>query len=198
MGLLLMILIIVISTHFFAEFMATTTINENSTALCSGRYLVDSNTIEYDEKLIYKIGWGDVPTFWSYMFISVFFIYVFYKRDDVLGLALMIVVMFAAFIFACGGGHLLDYLNIRFHEYNMKAAWGVFTSVVSVATAVVFYWNLDNIINFPSFQMIKKALKLIRENHELQLSLTKCQIKMELLEEKLKDYEYNNNINNDS
>jgi hypothetical protein len=58
-------------------------------------------------------------------------------RNDVLKHGKLLAGLFATFILACGGSHLLEVFVLYVPAYWLQGGWALFTGIVSISTAIV-------------------------------------------------------------
>ena len=88
--------------------------------------------------------------------------------------------MFALFIFFCGGGHLLDILTIWQPYYDLKANWGLFgTATASCVTAVVIARRLPGFLAYLSAP--KKILDVVHLAEMIRMENVRLRQKLVVL-----------------
>ncbi|MEC7754855.1 PAS domain-containing protein [Roseivirga sp. UBA1976] len=137
------------------------------------RHVFDSNFMPHghcyfwEKEILIPIVIGDGLTFISYMLIPVVLWRYVKARNDLK--FSFVFKAFAAFIFFCGIGHLVDIVNIWEPYYRVSAITKMCTGLVSLGTIVLLFKFFPKAlkIGLPGqVEQINKELK--RQNHELE------------------------------
>ena len=72
-----------------------------------------------------------------------------------------LVLLFAAFIFACGTTHLMDIWTVWRADYGWQVVSKGLTAVISIATAIVLWRQIPNALRLPSVGQLQAAIGLL-------------------------------------
>lgn len=117
----------------------------------------------WDQGILIPVVIGDLLTFLSYMVIPVL-IWRFVNARDDLRFSL-IFKAFAAFIFVCGVGHLIDVVNVWEPYYRLSAISKMLTGLVSVVTVYLLYKLFPRALKIPSISKVDQV------NEELTIKM---------------------------
>lgn len=92
--------------------------------------------------------------------------YIRHKKDTLQPQAIPIAWLFAAFILACGLGHILNVWNIWNGDYHVDAIWQTITGLVSLFTVTILATRFSDIKDAPTANDVHKQYE-IAELHRL-------------------------------
>lgn len=125
----------------------------------------------------------------SYFSIPIALIQMVRKRTDIP--FENIICLFAAFIISCGMGHLLDIWTLWHPNYWITGVIRALTALVSLATAIVLFKIVPEILACPSptqmAEINQKLMEEIAERKQIAANLQKSQRFLETLLESLTD-----------
>lgn len=135
--------------------------------LFSNDYMPHGHCYYWEPSILIPVVVGDLLTFISYMVIPVVLWRYVKKRNDLrFGL---IFKAFAAFIFFCGIGHLIDVVNVWEPFYRISAISKMSTGLVSVGTVIVLLKFFPKALRIPSIAQLDQVNKELQvKNKELQ------------------------------
>lgn len=113
----------------------------------------------------------------SYFSIPITLLYITRKRKDLP--FSWVFVLFAAFIIACGSGHLIDIWTLWHPDYWVSGSFKATTALISLATAIALIQIVPQILNLPSPAQLAEANRRLNE----KIAESK-QIECELLKER--------------
>ncbi len=111
--------------------------------------------LAWDPRLIFLHVFSDVLIALSYFSIPVALFYFARRRPD-LGYR-KIVLLFAAFIFACGLTHMFAVLTLWQPLYGLEGVVKLLTAIVSLATATILWPLIPHLIAMPSAAQLRAA-----------------------------------------
>lgn len=132
--------------------------------------------------LLLHVG-SDLITCLSYFTIPVF-LYVVLKRREDLRPFKNVVILFMLFIAFCGTTHLFEVYTVWFPSYQLSGIIKLFTASVSLATAVIIWPLIPNILKIPSSADLIKANQALKEEIEERKKIEK---QLKLHQEKLEE-----------
>ncbi len=100
---------------------------------------------------------SDLAIFGAYFSIPIALIFIVRKREDLRFKGIF--VLFAMFILFCGITHLVSIYTIWHGTYGFHALTKFATAIVSVATSVVLFCNIDKALAIPSMRDHKRAIE---------------------------------------
>lgn len=116
--------------------------------------------------ILWMMVFGNSIIAFSYFMIPAALVYLILKRRDI-GFK-WIFVLFSAFILACGLTHVMAVITLWKPLYGLEALFVGITSIISLATALLFWFFLPVLIKIPSPWLLGKInFELIKTNTEL-------------------------------
>lgn len=135
-------------------------LQEISRMLSNSGYMPHGYCINWSQPLVLTFVISDVLIFLAYCSMPIALGYFAHRRKDFPYPGLL--VMFAAFIVACGFTHLMGAVVLWKPWYELDAALKVITAIVSVVTAVVLWPMIPKALSLPSpsqLQQLNQALQ---------------------------------------
>lgn len=118
----------------------------------------------WDKGILIPVVIGDLLTFISYMAIPIL-IWKFVKSREDLRFSL-IFKAFAAFIFFCGIGHLIDVVNIWEPYYRLSAISKMLTGLVSVGTVILLFKLFPKALKIPGLSKLDEMNQELKTKNE--------------------------------
>jgi PAS domain S-box-containing protein len=106
------------------------------------------------------------------------------RRDPIFPTFRPILVLFAIFIFLCGGTHLLDVLTLWLPAYGLDAVVKAATAVVSIVAAVLLCRFVPKLLTLPSPTRLEEVNAALRESEgRYRASFDHSPVPMQILDE---------------
>lgn len=141
-------------------------------------YMPHGQCWDYDPFLILLNSIGDVGTFICYVLIPILLYRVFYLFKGHVKFVWQLIVLGGGFIFFCGSGHFIAWVNIYFNYYYFEAVWKILTFLISALFIGWFSLYLK--------KMLKMVFSKIADLEKLNLEKTS---KIDLLKEDVKRFQ---------
>ena len=156
-------------------------------------FLAHGYCMTWRTDLIALHAFSDFIIFLSYFIIPTALLYLYYKRTDLV--QSRIILLFSAFILACGLTHLIGLITLWNPVYGFEGMVKAATAVVSGLTAVASWMLMPAALKLPSAQMLKvknDALGLSiaeqrRANAELETIKTELESRIQERTRELQD-----------
>ena len=126
-------------------------------------FLPHGHCFLWEPRILWTFAVSDAVIFLSYVSISLRLVLLHRKRPDIIPLN-VIFLSFAAFIFTCGVGHILDVANIWHGRYALSASWRLMTAICS-APVGFFVWRWHSSLDaVPSPEDFRQANIMLAEH----------------------------------
>lgn len=140
---------------------------------------------------------SDIAIFLAYYSIPAALLYFIKKRKDIRFNSILI--LFAAFIFACGTTHIIDVWTVWHGTYRFQGVVKFLTALISVITAIVLWPLIPKALSLPTLEKLEQEIER-RKRAEEQLIERKENLETEVakqtknLEKTIEDLEAFNRL----
>ena len=145
-------------------------------------FLAHGYCMTWRTDLIALHAFSDFIIFVSYFIIPTALLYLYYRRSDLV--QSRIILLFSAFILACGLTHLIGLITLWHPVYGVEGVVKAATAVVSGLTAVASWMLMPAALKLPSARMLKvknDALRLsIAEQRRANAELEQIKAELEI------------------